>query len=60
MKKRLYKVFLKTIPNLIIVLLSLVLSFYTNTFNIDLKILLLIPLVYVLLFIYYYIKTKKD
>ncbi|PBH25127.1 hypothetical protein BGV21_17970 [Clostridioides difficile] len=60
MKKRLYKVFLKTIPNLIIVILSLALSFYNNTFDIDLKILLLIPLAYVLLFIYYYIKTKKD
>ncbi|AXU66864.1 hypothetical protein [Clostridioides difficile] len=60
MKKRFYKVFLKTIPNLIIVILSLALSFYTNTFDIYLKILLLIPLAYVLLFIYYYIKTKKD
>lgn len=54
MKKKFYKVFLKTIPNLIIVALSL----YTNMFEADLKILFLIPLVYVLLFVYYYIGIK--
>lgn len=60
MKKKFYKVFLKTIPNLIIVALSLALSLYTNMFEADLKILFLIPLVYVLLFVYYYIGIKED
>ncbi|MBY2230840.1 hypothetical protein KWV98_10825 [Clostridioides difficile] len=60
MKKKFYKVFLKTIPNLIIVALSLALSLYKNMFEADLKILFLIPLVYVLLFVYYYIGIKED
>ncbi|MCC0631141.1 hypothetical protein [Clostridioides sp. ZZV15-6388] len=60
MNKRAKQAFLQTIPNLIIVLLAVIFTFYTNTFDLDLKVLLLLPIVYIALFLYYYRKTKRD
>ncbi|MCC0659414.1 hypothetical protein KGF45_03915 [Clostridioides sp. ZZV14-6154] len=59
MNKRAKQAFLQTIPNLIIVLLAVIFTFYTNTFDLDLKVLLLLPIVYIALFLYYYTKLRE-
>lgn len=60
MNKRAKQAFLQTIPNLIIVLLAFIFASYTNTFDLDLKVLLLLPIVYIVLFLYYYTRHKID